>query len=654
MCGIIGYSGHRPAIPLIMEGLHSLEYRGYDSSGVAYVQAGTLRVVRAEGRLNALEEKLAHNATTLATVGIGHTRWATHGEPVERNAHPHLAGESSIALAHNGIIENYQEIKAELLAEGYSFLSETDTEVLACLIAHEAKTAPHMTEAFARAMRRTTGASAVIMMTLREPNVVYGARLCAPLLLGVGTGENFLASDIPAFLSYTREVVFLEDGEMARIDGQHWDVLRLEDLAPVGKRLNHIPWDMQAAQKDGYKHFMLKEIMEQPRVIVDCLAGRVDMRADNASNSRLTANNACLRPFGDKDSGESLQGISSVKCPEDGAGRPMVRLPELDDLPVPERLHIVACGTSYHAGLWARQFIESRGGIPTDVEIASEFRYRDPILEPRDMVLVISQSGETADTLHALRLARRKGCTVMGICNAMGSSIAREADAVLYTQAGPEISVASTKAMCSQMVLLMLLALYFGQRREPVRHDAPLLEALLGMPTLLEGALPAMRDTAKRLAGSYSDARSFFYLGRGPSFALALEGALKLKELSYIHAEGYASGEMKHGPIALIDPEFPTFALALNDPLLPKVVSNIVEVQARRGKVIALVQSDTAGANKKSGLKADDTWVLPACHPDLGGLLALPALQLFSYEMADYLGKDVDQPRNLAKSVTVE
>lgn len=612
MCGIIGYSGHRPAVPLVVEGLHRLAYRGYDSSGVAYEQGGALRVIRAPGKLNALEDKLAREPNLLATTGIGHTRWATHGLPVECNAHPHLCEDGSLALVHNGIIENFQELKADLAAKGCAFRSDTDTEVLACLIAEERRRAPTLLDAFARALRKAHGAYAVAMVALEEPGAVYAARLSAPLLLGVGTGECFVASDIPAFLPYTREVIFLEDGEVARIKTAAWEVLRLEDLAPAAKTTNHIVWDMQAAAKDGFKHFMLKEIMEQPRVVTDCLGGRLE------------------------------------------GGR--VLLPELDGLPVPGRLRVVACGTSYNAGLWGRLLLEGQGGVPTDVEIASEFRYRDPRLSPDEIVLVISQSGETADTLAALRLARTKGCTVIGLCNVLGSSIAREADAVIYTQAGPEISVASTKAMCSQMVLLTLLALYYGQRRGPDAGAAALLDALAGVPALLKDALPDLRDTAGRLARTFAGARSFFFLGRGPAYALALEGALKLKELSYIHAEGYAAGEMKHGPIALVDPEFPTFVLALDDELLPKVLSNIVQVQARQGKVVALMQRRSAAApdDGRPTPAVDEPWLLPAAHPLAASFLALPALQLFSYEMADYLGKDVDQPRNLAKSVTVE
>lgn len=607
MCGIIGYAGHRPAVPLIIEGLRRLEYRGYDSAGVAFVQNRELVTVRAEGKLSALDEKLASCPNTVATTGMGHTRWATHGIPVERNAHPHKSNDGGLAIVHNGIIENYAELKADLAAKGYVFHSETDTEVLANLISEGRKHNATMLDAFAWALRQAHGAYAVALTTPEEPEVLYAARLSAPLILGVGTGENFVASDIPAFLPYTRDVVFLEDGELVRIDANSWKVMRIADLSAVDKAVNHIQWDMQAAQKGGYKHFMLKEIFEQPKVITDCLAGRVDWN------------------------------------------RMEVTLPELAALPVPKRLHIVACGTSYHAGMWGKHLLESWARVPVNVEIASEFRYRDIILDPADMVLVISQSGETADTLAALRIAREHGVKVAGLCNVVGSSIAREADAVIYTQAGPEISVASTKAMCSQMVLLTLMALHWGRNTgalsETVR--ANVLQTLKKMPGQLETVLPAMRDEAQVLARTYSKAKSFFYLGRGHCFPLALEGALKLKEISYIHAEGYASGEMKHGPIALIDPDFPTFALALNDDLFPKVKSNIEEVQARRGKIIALT-------NHGVELRVDHPWSIPDAWGPMAAFLVLPALQLFSYEAADYLGKDVDQPRNLAKSVTVE
>lgn len=608
MCGIIGYAGHRPAVPVVVEGLCRLEYRGYDSAGVAFVRQGGLRVMRAKGKLAALEEKLAQEPLATATCAMGHTRWATHGVPAERNAHPHLSNDGSLALVHNGIIENYQEIKAELASKGYVFHSETDTEVLVNLIAERRKSEPDLLHAFAAALREAHGAYAVCLMHSAEPETIYAARMSAPLIFGLGTGENFVASDIPAFLPYTRRVIFLEDGELVRATPAQYEILRLADLAPVEHEAQTIQWDMQAAQKGGHRHFMLKEIFEQPRVISDGLTGRIN------------------------------------------AARDAALLPELDALPVPRRLHIVACGTSYHSGLWGRHLLEHWAGIPVQVEIASEFRYRDSLLlEKEEMALVISQSGETADTLAALRIAREHGVPVLGLCNVVGSSIAREASAVIYTQAGPEISVASTKAMCSQMLTLALMALYWGCRRNslPATRRRELIGLLESLPALLDDYLPAMHDRARELSRKYAQARNFFYLGRGHCYPLALEGALKLKELSYIHAEGYAAGEMKHGPIALIDPAFPTFALALDDALFPKVKSNIVEVQARQGKVIALT-------NPGLDLAVDDPWIIPALPAPLAAFAALPALQLFSYEMADYLGKDVDQPRNLAKSVTVE
>lgn len=606
MCGIIGYTGHRPGVPVVVEGLRRLEYRGYDSAGVAFGLKGELAVIRAKGKLAALEEKLAHEPVTFATTAMGHTRWATHGEPAERNAHPHRSNDGSLAIVHNGIIENFQEIKAELLGKGYVFHSETDTEVLVNLIAECRKSEPDLLKAFAAALRQAHGAYAVCLMDRDDPETLLAARMSAPLIFGIGTGEHFVASDIPAFLPYTRQVVFLEDGDIVRCNAGGYAIMRLEDLAPVRHPVQTITWDMQAAQKGGYRHFMLKEIFEQPRVITDGLSGRV----------------------------------------QEGS----VCLPELDALPVPERLHIVACGTSYHSGLWGRHLLENWARIPVQVEIASEFRYRDSLLLGKgDMVLVISQSGETADTLAALRIAREKGVPVLGLCNVVGSSIAREASAVILTQAGPEISVASTKAMCSQMLMLALMALYWGQRNhaDMAESRAQHLSLLESLPQLLGEALPAMHERARELSRKYAQARNFFYLGRGHCFPLALEGALKLKELSYIHAEGYAAGEMKHGPIALIDPAFPSLVLALDDDLYPKVVSNMVEVKARQGKVIAL-------CNAGREPDADDTWRIPALPAPLAGFLALPALQLFSYEMADYLGKDVDQPRNLAKSVTVE
>ena len=607
MCGIIGYSGHRPAVGVIVEGLKRLEYRGYDSAGVAFVQRGELCVIRAEGKLVNLENKLAQAPSHTATSGMGHTRWATHGLPVERNAHPHRDQAGTVALVHNGIIENYQELRTELEANGVAFTSETDTEVLAQLVGLYLAETGKLDQALSRALSRVEGSYAICVVSRSHPGVLYAARKSSPLVMGVGVGENFLASDIPAFLPYTREVVFLEDGEMVRLDANSWQVMDQDTLQPLEKTPQHIAWDVQAAQKGGYKHFMLKEIFEQPKVIADCLAGRVDHKTGRA------------------------------------------QLTELAGSPTPERLFIVACGTSYHAGLWGMYLMENWARIPTRVEVASEFRYREPLLGPGDTVLAISQSGETADTLAGMRLARKMGATVIGLCNVVGSTVSREADKVIYTQAGPEISVASTKAMCSQLTLITLLALHWGQEKGVLPADvrANCVRTLEGLPDVLAAELSRMRHRAAELARAYSEARSFLYLGRGPCYPLALEGSLKLKEISYIHAEGYASGEMKHGPIALIDPKFPTFALAPCDELYPKVKSNLQEVQARGGKIISLTHA-------AQDLAVDHCWEVPAVWGPLNAFVMLPALQLFAYEMADYLGKDVDQPRNLAKSVTVE
>ncbi len=628
MCGIIGYCGHRPAVPLVLEGLKRLEYRGYDSAGLAFLQLNKLEVIRSEGKLCNLEEKVAKTANTFAPISIGHTRWATHGLPVERNSHPHKSNNNALAIVHNGIIENFQELKDELLQKGYVFYSDTDTEVLANLISDEldalfaAKFSkkyeqmqaelesisqnslqylPYMEEAFRNALKRAHGAYAVVLLSPLIPQHLLAARLSAPLLLGIGIGEYFIASDVPAFLPYTRDVVFLDDNEYVVLSASSYAVKNIYVGEEIAKTVHHIPWDLQGAAKDGYKHFMLKEIMEQPRVLQDCLVGRLQ---------------------------------------DD-----MVCLPELDTLAVPDSIRIIACGTSYNAGLWSQYYLEQFAEIPVTVEIASEFRYRKPILNKNELVEVISQSGETADTLGALRLCREKDYPVLGICNVLGSSVAREATVSLYTQAGPEISVASTKAMLSQMVVLLLLALYYGQRKKlacPVRE---VLRELKALPEILENALPKMRDKAKEFAFQYAFAKSFFYLGRGIAYSLALEGALKLKELSYIHAEGYATGEIKHGPIALIDPDFPTFALAFDDENFSKVRSGIQEIKSRQGRVISLLQEGTT-------LENEDLWYIPKTK--LPEFIALPAMQLFSYEMADYLGKDVDQPRNLAKSVTVE
>ncbi|MFO7717010.1 MAG: glutamine--fructose-6-phosphate transaminase (isomerizing) [Thermodesulfobacteriota bacterium] len=607
MCGIIGYAGHRPAVPLLIDGLRRLEYRGYDSAGVAYLQNKELHVIRAEGKLNNLENCLSTCQHLQATSGLGHTRWATHGLPTTQNAHPHQDEQHKFALVHNGIIENFQELKHALQDKGHTFASQTDTEVIVHLLAENFTQHGSLGQALAATLEQIEGSYALACIHRDFPNEIWAARHASPLLLGVGQGENFVASDIPAFLGSTREVVFLEDDEMVRLTPNSWEVFTASKLQPIAKSPHRVEWDLQAAQKGGYKHFMLKEIMEQPKVIQDGLAGRID---------------------------EATQ---------------KVVLQELHDLPLPQRLHIIACGTSFHAGLWAKYLIEEWARIPVQVEVASEFRYRQQVFQDGDLALAISQSGETADTLAGLRIARTHNLPVLGLCNVVGSSVAREADGTIYTQAGPEISVASTKAMCSQMIALLLLALFWGRQKNtlPIETAQSLTAQLLRLPQTLSTELERMQHTAQRLTPQYSKTRSFFFLGRGLGAPLALEGALKLKEISYIHAEGYAAGEMKHGPIALIDAEFPTFALAPQDTLLPKVSSNLQEVQARGGKIIALTNPGTE-------IPSDDRWELPHLNSALDSFLFLPALQLFAYEMAVYLGKDVDQPRNLAKSVTVE
>ena len=609
MCGIIGYAGHRPAVPVIIEGLRRLEYRGYDSAGVGFIQGRELKVIKAEGKLAALEEKLAHYPNTVAMNGIGHTRWATHGAPAERNAHPHIGGNNELAIIHNGIIENFQELKEGLLAKGYVFKSETDTEVLAHLIAEGRKHNPTLLEAFAWALRQAHGAYAVAVICPDEPGTILSARMSAPLILGVGVGEHFIASDIPAFLPYTRDVVFLEDGEIVRITDATWQVLSLETLEPVRKEVQTVQWDMQAARKGGFKHFMLKEIFEQPKVISDCLAGRVDEE------------------------------------------KGMVVLPELDGLPVPSRLRIIACGTSYHAGMWGQHLLENWARMPVVPEIASEFRYRNVILEPDDMVLVISQSGETADTLAALRLAKEKGCIAIALCNVVGSSIARATDSGAYIHVGPEIGVASTKAFTGQVTVMAMLALAVGREKGTVTEEyyREVAKGLLELPAVLEDVL-GLGDRIADLSKIFTYAHNFIYLGRGYNYPTALEGALKLKEISYIHAEGYPAAEMKHGAIALIDNEMPTVAIATPDNTYEKTASNIEEIRARGGKIIAVIARDDTHVRRS----ADYTIEVPVVTDCLMPIVVSVPLQLLAYYIAVNKGRNVDQPRNLAKSVTVE
>ena len=609
MCGIVGYIGPREATSIVLDGLRRLEYRGYDSAGIASVRDGAIDIRRAEGKLSRLEE-LLRDKPLAGSPGIGHTRWATHGRPSEINAHPHRAG--SFVVVHNGIIENYLELKERLRSQGHTFSSETDTEIIAHLVEQHAKAGVDFEAAVRRALGEVRGAYAVAVLCASEPGTLIAAKQGSPLVVGQGQGEFFVASDIPAMLSHTREMIFLEDGEMVVFTAATMAVTTL-DGNPVAKSPKTITWSPVMAEKGGYRHFMLKEIHEQPRAIADTLAGR--LREEHSEvfleDLRLDA--------------EWLQAL--------------------------ERICIVACGTSWHAGLVGKFLLEKHVRIPVEVDIASEFRYRDPLVNPRTLTVVISQSGETADTLAALREAHRKGGKVAAICNVVESSIARESDGVIYTHAGPEIGVASTKAFTTQLVALVLLTLHFGRVRGSLDIDQrrALVDALVSLPRKVEECLELDGDIEK-IAAELMHARDFLYLGRGNQYPIALEGALKLKEISYIHAEGYPAGEMKHGPIALIDEELPVVVLAPHNETLEKVAANLEEVRARGGRVVAV--TDRAGQDLAA--KAETILTVPSTIDDLMPVLTSIPMQLLAYHIAVLKGTDVDQPRNLAKSVTVE
>ncbi|NLC71145.1 MAG: glutamine--fructose-6-phosphate transaminase (isomerizing) [Desulfuromonadaceae bacterium] len=608
MCGIVGYTGAKAADEIIIEGLRRLEYRGYDSAGIATLCDGRIEIRRAQGKLRNLEKILAEKPVA-GCCGIGHTRWATHGRPSEINAHPHRS--DGLVLVHNGIIENYLDIKAFLTQEGFAFSSETDTEILAHLVSFHYRSAPRLEEAVRQALREVRGSYAIAVISEREPGTLVAARLGSPLIAGQGKGEYFVASDIPAILSQTREMVFLEDGEMAVFTPAEMTFFTLTG-EPLSKEVKTITWSLQLAEKGGYKHFMLKEIFEQPRAASDTLTGRITEKG-------------CI----------ALDGIGKNQALFDGL----------------EKICIVACGTSWHAGLVGKYFIEKYCRIPVEIDIASEFRYRSPIIDDRTLALFISQSGETADTLAALRGARRQGGRIVSICNAVDSSIARESDGVIYTHAGPEIGVASTKAFTTQLISLFLLALDIAVRcgRLTILECASLSDELLKIPRLIEETLK-LDSEVQAIARDYKDARDFLYLGRGNQFPIALEGALKLKEISYIHAEGYPAGEMKHGPIALIDEQMPVVIVATHNEIFEKTLSNMEEVKARGGRIIAI----TDGYDPELEKKADAVLVVPAAHDDFLPVLTVIPLQLLAYHVAVLKGTDVDQPRNLAKSVTVE
>lgn len=610
MCGIVGYVGEKDAYDILLEGLKKLEYRGYDSAGVATLLEEKVNMVKTIGRLRDLEEKV--NGRLPGSIGIGHTRWATHGRPSDENSHPHAGCSQAFLVVHNGIIENYRELKSQLLSAGHIFQSETDTEVLSHLAEHHYQ--GDMLEALNRVVEDVKGSYALVFLSSHHPGTLVCARKDSPLVIGCGEGENFIASDIPAILNYTRQTIILEDGERAVITAQ-----AVEVYGDQGEKLNkektEVTWDAEAAEKGGYSHFMLKEIHEQPHAIRETLRARVDR--------------------------QSFQ----------------VHLPELEDcideLQTVEKIYIVACGTASHAGQVGKHVIEKLVRLPVEVDLASEFRYRNPLLNDKTLVLVISQSGETADTLAALRLARRSRCRVIAITNVVGSSVAREADNVIYTCAGPEIAVASTKAYITQLVVLYLFALFLAEVRNTLTANErkTMGESMLALPALVESLLKGDKEKqVAELAEKISPWPSVFFIGRGLDHALAMEGALKLKEISYIHAESYAAGELKHGTLALITKGIPVIALSTQKDVFEKTESNIKEVKARDAYVLAVVNQD----RKDILQEVDEVFLLPQNTDILSPVLAVVPLQLLAYYTAVKRGCDVDKPRNLAKSVTVE
>ncbi|MCP9455326.1 MAG: glutamine--fructose-6-phosphate transaminase (isomerizing) [Nitrospira sp.] len=609
MCGIVGYIGDQHAVPILLEGLAKLEYRGYDSSGVAVLQDGMITVRRSVGKLANLQ-KLLKEQELKGTIGIGHTRWATHGKPSEQNAHPHRS--KSCVLVHNGIIENYQELKYGLERDGYKFQSETDTEVVAHLIDKYLTKGQPLAEAVRSAVREVRGSYALVVMSEQAPETLIAARSGCPLIIGRTERAAYVASDVIAMLAHTRDVIYLNEGDVAIIGRENVTVVDIEGR-PVSRPLTRVTWDAASAEKSGYPHFMLKEIHEQPQAILDTMRGRYSYEAGEAD---LPDIGLTPRDFADV-----------------------------------ERIWIVACGTSWHAGLVGKYLLEELARIPVQVDIASEFRYRDPLIGKGDLLLAISQSGETADTLAAAREARAKGARAVSIVNVVGSTLARESDGVLYTHCGPEIGVASTKAFTAQLTALYLLALHVARVRGTMTavDGKAWLDRLVRIPSLVEGLLGREAEIIA-IAKRYHKKRNFLFLGRGINYPIALEGALKLKEISYIHAEGYAAGEMKHGPIALIDKEMPVVVLAPRDRLYEKTVSNLMEVKARRAPVIVFVVE----GERDLGKVADGIFTIPDVHPLIAPILFTIPLQLLAYHVAVLRGADVDQPRNLAKSVTVE
>ncbi len=608
MCGIVGYVGKEQAAPILLDGLAKLEYRGYDSAGVAVYDGSNIEIVKAKGRLQALRDLTGDGKKLKGTIGIGHTRWATHGEPSVTNAHPHFNESKTIAVVHNGIIENYQPLKEKMLSKGYHFVSETDTEVVAHLLDYYYDGNP--VRAIEKVMHRVQGSYALGILFKDFPDKMYAVRKDSPLVVGASDEGNFIASDVPAILKYTREVYFIENGEICELSEEGIQFYN-EDLEPIHKETKTIEWDIEAAEKGGYEHFMLKEIYEQPKAVLDTISPRI-------KDDKIV--------------------IDELNMTEE----------EIKKL---RRIYIVGCGSAYHVGVTGRYIIEKLTRIPVEVDIASEFRYRDPIIEPDSMTIIISQSGETADSLAALRKAQELGSKVLGIVNVVGSTIAREADNVLYTWAGPEISVATTKAYSTQLSALYLLAMLFGKTRETISDEeyAELLSELKSLPDKISEIL-GDKERIQWFASKYANAKDVFFLGRGVDYATSLEGSLKLKEISYIHSEAYAAGELKHGTISLIEDGILTVAVVTQPDLYEKMISNIVEVRTRGGYIFTLTNKGNCVIEDNS----DFPVYIPKTHPCFTPSLAVIPLQLFGYYVSVAKGLDVDKPRNLAKSVTVE
>ena len=616
MCGIVGYIGHREAYPIIINGLKRLEYRGYDSAGIALYDGQNIKMSKTKGKVADLESKLTNEISTIGTLGIGHTRWATHGVPNDINSHPHSSNSGDLVIIHNGIIENYEPLKKELQKRGYFFHSDTDTEVLVNLIEDVKKSEPEIKlgKAIQIALNQVVGAYAIAVFDKTKPNEIVVAKLGSPLAIGIGNDEYFIASDASPFIEFTKNAIYLEDEEMAIIrKGKDIKIRKIKDDSLVDPYVQSLKMNLEQIEKGGYEHFMLKEIYEQPNAILDTFRGR------------LRSHDAIIKMASVEDNMKKFLNAN--------------------------RFIIVACGTSWHAGLVAEYIFEDLARVPVEVEYASEFRYRNPIITENDVVIAISQSGETADTLAAIKLAKSKGAFVFGVCNVVGSSIARETNAGAYTHAGPEIGVASTKAFTTQITVLTLMALRLARAKGTISSSEfrnHLIELEL-IPNKVKETLLS-DDYVKTIASIYKDSKNFLYLGRGYNFPVALEGALKLKEISYIHAEGYPAAEMKHGPIALIDENMPIVVIATKKGHYDKVVSNIQEIKSRKGKIIGIV---TYGDKNVKEL-ADHVIEIPETLESLSPLLATIPLQLLSYHIAVMLGKNVDQPRNLAKSVTVE